>query len=68
MAQANSDPITSRRVKLSQLFVNPFVRDAFRRAEDNGDCNITVTFAGPPDRPRLLQGGAAERVRELEFA
>lgn len=46
---------------LSALFADPDVRAAFWRAErDQGDA-----FAIPAERPRILTGGAAERVREL---
>jgi hypothetical protein len=67
MARAERKYIVA--IPLSQLFSDPMLREAFRRAEDEGSLPpLTVTFADPPDRPRLLQGGAAERVRELEFA
>jgi hypothetical protein len=59
------------------MFHNPALRDAFRRAErdypDYGgdldewsldDESATAEIV----RPRILQGGAAERVRELEVA
>ena len=60
MRQANSIPTT----KLSDLIADPVVRLAFQRAErDYGQ-----TFAIPNDRPRVLNGGAAERVREMELA
>jgi hypothetical protein len=64
MAQADIDNITRGVIPLSTLFTDPFLRDAFRRAED-GD---SMTFAVPPTRPRMLGGGAAEAVREFEFA
>ena len=54
MAQATDDPTT---LPLSQLFQDPFLRDAFERAErDNeaGDC-FAVT-----DHPPSLNSGAAE--------
>jgi hypothetical protein len=54
-------------IPLSLLFSDPFLRQVFRRAEDDMGSALTVTFANPPDRPRLLQGGAAV-VRELELA
>lgn len=48
-------------IPLSSLFSDPYVRAAFWRAErDQGE-----TFAVPADRPRQLDGGAAERVLEL---
>lgn len=60
MAQAKRIPTT----KLSDLIRDPVVRAAFQRAErDYGQ-----TFAIPGDRPQVLSGGAAERVRELEVA
>jgi hypothetical protein len=64
MARAKNDFTAFHAIPLSTLFTDPLVRDAFRRAED-GDSMI---FAVPPARPRTLDGGAAERVRELEFA
>jgi hypothetical protein len=67
MARAKLNSIASRAIPLSQLFADPFLREVFRRAEDDTGTALTVTFANPPDRPRLLQGGAAERVRVLEF-
>lgn len=46
---------------LSQLFTDPRLRAAFSRAErDQGDA-----FAVPAERPRILTGGAVERVLEL---
>jgi hypothetical protein len=55
MAQADSKPTTSR---LSSLFRDPLVADAFRRAErDNGKA-----FAIVPVRPITLAGGAAENM------
>jgi hypothetical protein len=57
-----ADRITT--TKLSSLIRDPIVRAAFERAErDYGQ-----TFAIPNDRPKVLVGGAAERVRELEVA
>jgi hypothetical protein len=48
---------------LSPIFSDPFVANAFRRAErDNGD-----TFADVPVRPITLAGGAAEPM-EAEYA
>jgi hypothetical protein len=67
MARAKSDLTAFRAIPLSQLFADPLLREAFRRAEDDTGTALTVTFANPPDRPRLV-GGAAVRVRELEFA
>jgi hypothetical protein len=55
VAQANSIPNT----KLSDLFLNPAVREAFRRAEpDYG----SSAFAVPATPPRVLDGGAVESV------
>jgi hypothetical protein len=54
MAQANSN----RTTKLSTLFVDPFLRAAFKAAEQDGLAPILVMV----DRPRTLNGGAAERV------
>jgi hypothetical protein len=48
--------------KLSDLIRDPIVREAFRRAERD----FGQAFAVPTDRPQVLNGGAAERVRELE--
>ena len=54
MRQAASIPTT----RLSDLFTNPMVRAAFRRAErDHGQA-----FAIPNDPPRVLDGGAVESV------
>jgi hypothetical protein len=58
MAQANRKSST----KLSDLISDPVVRAAFQRAERD----FGQTFAIPGDRPQVLDGGAAERVRELE--
>jgi hypothetical protein len=44
------------------LFSDPDVRSAFyRAARDQG-----ATFAIPADRPRVLTGGAAERLELVE--
>jgi hypothetical protein len=60
MAKANRISTT----KLSDLIRDPIVRAAFQRAErDYGQ-----SFVVPSDRPQVLNGGAAERVRELEVA
>lgn len=46
---------------LSHLIRDPVVREAFQRAErDYGQ-----TFAIPDDPPAVLDGGAAETIREL---
>lgn len=47
--------------RLSSLIRDPVVRAAFERAER--DCG--QTFAIPNDRPRMLDGGAAEPVSEF---
>jgi hypothetical protein len=48
--------------RLSSLIRDPIVREAFQRAErDYGQ-----TFAIPDEPPAVLDGGAAERVDELE--
>ena len=55
MAQADSNYTTSR---LSSLFRDPLVRNAFERAErDNGNA-----FAVIPSNPVTLAGGAAENM------
>jgi hypothetical protein len=63
MIRAKSDFTLSRAIPLSSLFTDPLVAAAFRRAEEDD----SLTFA-VPSRPRTLDGGAAEVVRELEFA
>jgi hypothetical protein len=63
MARADRDVITSRMIPLSTLFTDPVLRAAFRRAED-----ADSMFAVPPAKPRTLDGGAAEVVREFELA
>lgn len=66
MPQAVSDHTTSRPIRLSQLFADPVLRTAFRRAEDTG-LGFSIDFATPPERPRCLDGGAAAAiVRECE--
>lgn len=58
MAQANPNHTT----KLSALFRDPFLRDAFLRAErDNGDDFGVLVET---DHPPMLSGGAAERMTE----
>ena len=44
---------------LSQLFNDPDLRAAFRRAEDDGD-DFSVFVES--DHPRTLDGGAAEQL------
>jgi hypothetical protein len=46
------------RIHLSHLFNDPFVAAAFRAAEDDGLAPSLVMS----DRPRALNGGAAEPV------
>ena len=46
------------RIHLSHLFNDPYVAAAFKAAEDDGLAPSHVTV----DRPRTLNGGAAERV------
>ncbi len=63
MRQANRDSTRIAR-HLSSLIQDPIVREAFLKAErDYGQ-----TFAIPDDPPQVLDGGAAERVDELEAA
>ena len=54
MAQATHDPTTS---PLSQLFQDPFLREAFERAERDSDPGGCLVF---DDHPPSLDGGAAE--------
>lgn len=54
MPKATSNPIT----KLSSLFVDPFLKAAFERAEDDGLTGELVET----DHPRHLDGGAAEVI------
>jgi hypothetical protein len=56
MAQAAHDPIISGPVRLSSLFTDPLIRDAFRRAERDAG----AAFAVPAPSPHLIPGGAAE--------
>jgi hypothetical protein len=67
MARADSQNIT----RLSSLFRDPFLRAAFKAAEDDGLTGDLVET----DHPRQLDGGAAEvtgdtgrRVRIFEEA
>lgn len=67
VARAERDSITLRRVPLSQLFADPSLRTAFRRAEDDGlECSIA--FAIPPDLPKTLAGGTAAELECEEVA
>jgi hypothetical protein len=61
VAQANRNS-TGFATRISALIKDPVVRAAFERAER--DCG--QTFAIPNDRPKVLDGGAAERVCEME--
>lgn len=47
--------------RLSQLFRDPFLRAAFKAAEDDGLVPVDI------DRPKTLRGGAAA-LPELEAA
>lgn len=75
MAQAKRNS-TGFAIRLSSLIQNPVVREAFERAErDSGtalihrDFDLDDEWSGAEiERPRILQGGAAERVSELEYA
>jgi hypothetical protein len=63
MAQANRNS-TGFATGLSSLIRDPIVRAAFQRAErDYGQ-----SFAIPNDRPKVLVGDAAERVRDRAVA
>jgi hypothetical protein len=52
------------RVHLSHLFQDPFLRAAFKAAEDDGLAPDFVEIGNP----KTLDGGAAERVLEREEA
>ena len=68
MAQANSNRTTKptgflnavARIHLSHLFQDPFVAAAFKAAEDDGLAPELVEV----DRPKTLDGGAAERLAD----
>jgi hypothetical protein len=79
MVKAGSNPTTKptaflnavARIHLSHLFQDPFLRAAFKAAEDDGLAPNLVEI----DYPKTLDGGAAEvapdtgrRVRILEMA
>jgi hypothetical protein len=49
---------TVNRLQISLMIRDPYVARAFRAAEDDG---LAPSMA-PIDRPRMLNGGAAERV------
>jgi hypothetical protein len=49
---------------LSSLIRDPFVRAAFERTERDLGC----AFAVPPAPEPELKGGAAEQIREVEYA
>jgi hypothetical protein len=57
MARADSKHTTK---PLSALFRDPFLRAAFKAAEDDGLAPALVET----DHPRTLDGGAAERMTE----
>jgi hypothetical protein len=70
-------PKATSHLKLSYLFVDPFLVAAFQAAEADGTApEMVEVYIGRDDtgalvsvvRPRVLDGGAAERVRELEEA
>jgi hypothetical protein len=72
MAQADS-----HNTRLSTLFRDPFVRAAFKAAEDDGTGpEMVEVYTGRDEtgalvkaiRPRVLDGGAAERVLVREVA
>jgi hypothetical protein len=54
MARATANHSTN----LSALFRDPYLRDVFARAEDDG----LVPDRVEPDHPRTLDGGAAELI------
>ena len=56
--------ITVNRLQISLMIRDPFVAAAFKAAEDDGLAPDLVMI----DRPRTLNGGAAERVLELAEA
>jgi hypothetical protein len=51
---------SSARVPLSDLFQDPFLRAAFKAAEDDGLAPGLVEI----DHPKILDGGAAEVARD----
>lgn len=56
MAQADRERTLAPKTRLSELFTDPLVRAAFRRAEEDGHA-----FAVPAPPPGTLEGGAAVR-------
>jgi hypothetical protein len=56
--------IAVNRLQISLMIRDPFVAAAFKAAEDDGLAPALVMI----DRPRTLNGGAAERVLELAEA
>jgi len=72
MAQAGTKNITKptaflnavARIHLSHLFQDPFLRAAFKGAEDDGLAPALVEI----DNPLTLDGGVAERVLETAEA
>jgi hypothetical protein len=61
MVSTMTDPIIMGPVRLSTLFTDPRVREAFRRAERNNE----RAFAIPSVRSPELAGGAAEPLPAL---
>jgi hypothetical protein len=53
--------LTVNRLQISLMIRDPFVAAAFKAAEDDGLAPSMVIT----DRPRALDGGAAERVLEM---
>lgn len=49
------------RLQISLMIRDPFVAAAFRRAEDDGLAPALIDV----DHPKVIDGGAAERVLEL---
>src|ERR1700686_4125882 len=59
MPQAPRGPVITRPIRLSSLFADPMIRDAFLRAErDQGNA-----FAAPARRPAILADGGSTRDR-----
>jgi hypothetical protein len=56
--------VTVNRLQISLMIRDPFVRSAFERAERDGLAPDLVEV----DRPRILDGGAAERVLAMAEA
>jgi len=59
MPQASRGPVITRPIRLSSLFADPMIRDAFLRAErDRGNA-----FAVPARRPAIRADGGSTRDR-----